>query len=190
METKQSFIDRLAENHPRTTTIVVWLLFFVVLVLCTNCKGSQPNIVTIIKTDTLHVYHKDTLIDIHIDTIHSIVKQEVRDSIIKQIIIREVVNEAGEVIHSEKETNNEVFHHSDTNSQLIQHTVDSILRAKLDSINHSQYEEKPVVVEVEKKEPWYAKVWNWIVGKFAWAGLIVIVGVILYFVVKHFKPKL
>ena len=74
-------------------------------------------------------------------------------------------------------------------SQHIQHTVDSILQAKIDSISHSSYQEKPVVVEVEKPKAWYQKVWDWIVGKFAWIGLIVVLGVILYFVLKRFLPK-
>lgn len=184
---KKHFIDRHLDI---TTTIcvVLWALAMAFVISLSSCKSSQK-VVEIVKTDTLHVYHTDTMKIVHNDTVYSVVTQVVHDSIVKETIIKEVVNELGEVIHSEKETNNEHWHNSDNNSKMIQHTVDSILQAKLDSINHTSYQEKPVVVEVEKKEPWYAKVWNWIVGKFAWVGLIVIVGVILYFVIKQFKPK-
>lgn len=185
---KRHFIDR----HPYLATaifIVAWAFFMAVCITFTSCKGSQK-VVEIVETDTLHVYHTDTLRVVHNDTIYSIVKETVHDSIIRETIIKEVVDELGNVLHSEKETNNEVWHNSDTNSQFIQHTVDSILQAKLDSINHASYVEKPVVVEVEKPTPWYKKMWNWIVGKFAWIGLAVIIGAVLYYLWKNLKPKL
>lgn len=184
---KKSFIDR----HPNATTVismVVWFVFITLLALFTSCKGSQQ-VVEIVKTDTLHVWHTDTLKVVHNDTVYSIVTQTVHDSIVKETIIKEVVNELGEVIHTEKETNNSVFHNSDTNQQLIQHTVDSILQAKLDSISHVSHEDHPVIVEVEKPTPWYSKVWNWIIGKFAWVGLAVVIGFVVYVLVKYIRPK-
>lgn len=184
----KSFIER----HPDLVSVgsvVVWFAVIALLAICTSCKPQQ-HIVEVIKTDTLHVWHTDTLKVVHNDTIYSIVTQTVHDSIVKETIIKEVVNELGEVIHSEKETNNEVFHNSDTNSQFIQHTVDSILQAKMDSINQSQYVEKPVIVEVEKPTPWYTKVWNWIVGKFAWIGLTIVVAFVVYVLFRYIKPKI
>ena len=187
---EKNLFDRFLERHPGATTVIaffVWISFFAALALCTSCKSTR--VVEVVRTDTLHLYHTDTLKVVHNDTIYSIVKETVHDSIIRETIIKEVVDELGNIIHTEKETNNEVWHNSDTNSQLIQHTVDSILQAKIDSISHSSYQEKPVVVEVEKPKAWYQKVWDWIVGKFAWIGLIVVLGVILYFVLKRFLPK-
>ena len=183
---KKHFIDR----HPNATSVIsvlVWFAFIALLALCTSCKGAQK-VVEIVKTDTLHVYHTDTMKVVHNDTVYSVVTQVVHDSIVKEIIIKEVVNELGEVIHSEKETNNSVFHNSDTNSSLIQHTVDSILQVKMDSIYNSKYNEKPVIVE--KPTPWYTKAWNWIVAKLAWIGLGVLILAIIYFVWKIVKPKL
>ena len=176
------------ERHPNATSVIsvlVWFAFIALLALCTSCKGTQK-VVEIVKTDTLHVYHTDTMKVVHNDTVYSVVTQVVHDSIVKETIIKEVVNELGEVIHSEKETNNEHWHNSDTNQQLIQHTVDSILQAKLDSISHISHEDNPVIVEVEKPTPWYTKVWNWIVGKFAWIGLGVLILALLYYLI----PKL
>jgi PBP1b-binding outer membrane lipoprotein LpoB len=181
---KKSFIDK----HPNVTSIVSAIVWFVVIALMaffTSCKGTQ-NYVEIVKTDTLHVYHTDTLKVVHNDTVYSVITQTVHDSIVRETIVKEVVNELGEIIHTEKETNNEHWHNSDTNQQLIQHKVDSILQAKMDSINQSQYVEKPVIVEVEKSAPWYSKVWNWIVSKFAWVGLGVLIIALLYYLI----PKL
>ena len=185
---KKSFIDR----HPNATTVisvVVWFVFLAILALFTSCKGTQK-VVEIVKTDTLHVYHTDTMKVVHNDTIYSIVTQVVHDSIVKETIIKEVVDELGNIIHTEKETNNEVWHNSDTNSSLIQHTVDSILQAKLDSISHISHEDHPVIVEVEKPTPWYTKAWNWIVGRFAWVGLAVVIAFVVYVFVKFIKPKI
>ena len=175
------------DKHPNIMSIIATIIFFGLMALCVFLGGCKTTrLVEVHTTDTLHVYHTDTLREVHNDTIYSIVTQTVHDSIVKQIIIKEVVNESGDVIHSEKETNNEVWHNSDTNSQLIQHTVDSILQTKLDSISHISHEEKPVIVEVEKPTPWYTKAWNWIVGKFAWIGLIALLVLLLYI----FLPKI
>lgn len=187
-----AYIDRFLDEHPSTATVVafcVWISFFAVLAMCTSCKGTQK-VVEIVRTDTLHIVHSDTVRLVHNDTIYSVVKEVMHDSIIRETIIKEVVNEAGEVIHSEKETNNEVWHNSDTNSQLIWHTVDSLVQAKMDSINHVGYAEKPVVVEVEKEKAWYAKVWGWIVGRFAWIGLAVVIGFVVWMMVRYLKPKI
>lgn len=176
------------ERHPNITSVVsvvVWFVFIALLALCTSCKGTQ-NYVEIVKWDTLHVYHTDTIREIHNDTIREKVVITIHDSIIKQTIITNVVNEQGDVVHTEKETNNEVWHNADTSSSLIQHTVDSLLQAKMDSIYNASHEDKPVVVEVEKPVPWYSKVWNWIVSKFAWIGLGVLIIALLYYLI----PKL
>ena len=178
-------------RHPNLTSVVsviIWFATLAILAVMTGCKSTK--LVEIVKTDTLHVYHTDTMKIVHNDTVYSIVTQVVHDSIVKETIIKEVVNELGEVIHSEKETNNEVWHNSDTNSSLIQHTVDSILQVKMDSIYNASHEDKPVIVEVEKITPWYTKAWNWIVGKFAWIGLGVVILVVIYVVIKFIKPKL
>lgn len=182
---------KMIDKHPNLTSVVSVILWFATLAflaVMTGCKSTK--LVEIVKADTLHVYHTDTMKVVHNDTIFSIKVETKHDSIIREVIIKEVVNENGDVIHTEKETNNEVWHNSETNSQLIQHTVDSILQVKLDSINHSSHEDNPVIVEVEKPTTWYKKVWNWIVGKFAWIGLGVVVLAVLYFVWKRIKPKI
>ena len=184
-------IKTFTKTHPNAisvTGVVMWFVTLLALSVFTSCKGSQQ-IVEIVKTDTLHVVHTDTVYAVHNDTIYKIDTKVVHDSIIREIIIKEVVNEAGEVIHSEKETNNEVWHNSDSYSQLIQHTVDSILKVKMDSISHSTYNEKPVLVEVEKQTPWYTKAWNWIVGKFAWIGLAVILLLGAKFILPYIWKK-
>lgn len=167
------------------------LLFVLTFMLCNfGCKSGKPNIMEIVKTDTLHVYHTDTMKVVHNDTIYSIVTQVVHDSIVKETIIKEVVDELGNVLHTEKETNNEVWHNSDKNSELIQHTVDSILQSKLDSISHISHDDNPVIVEVEKPTPWYQKAWNWVVGKLATIGLGVLIVIIAYVVIYIIKPRL
>lgn len=179
-------------NSLRQPLVKVAVIFLVAIIMAalsfTSCRTTK--VVEITKTDTLHVYHQDTIKITHNDTVYSIITQTVHDSIVKETIIKEVVDELGNVLHTEKETNNSVFHNSDTNQQLIQHTVDSILQAKLDSISHISHEDHPVIVEVEKPTPWYTKVWNWIVGKFAWIGLGVIILVVVYVVIRVIKPKL
>lgn len=178
------------ERHPDITSITCTVLFLVAMALLTfSCKSGQQ-IVEIVKTDTLHVYHTDTLRVVHNDTVYSIIKETVHDSIIRETIIKEVVDELGNIIHTEKETNNEVWHNSDTNSQLIQHTVDSLLKVKIDSLYHANHEDHPVIVEVEKPTPWYQKIWNWIVGKFAWIGLAFVIAFLIYIFVKFIKPKI
>lgn len=172
------------ERHPNATSVIsvlVWFAFIALLALCTSCKGSQQ-IVEIVKTDTLHVYHTDTLKVVHNDTIYSVITQTVHDSIVRETIVKEVVNELGEVIHSEKETNNEVWHNADTSSSLIQHTVDSLLQAKMDSIYNASHEDKPVVVERQKS--WWEKFTDAVRNHFAWIGFIILIGGIIWFAWK------
>lgn len=182
----KSFIDK----HPNATSIVsviIWLAVIALMAFFTSCKGTQ-NYVEIVKTDTLHVYHTDTLRIVHNDTIYSVITQTIHDSIVRETIVKEVVNELGEIIHTEKETNNSVFHNSDTNSSLIQHTVDSILQAKMDSIYNASHEDKPVVVERQKS--WWEKFTDSIKKPFIWIGIIVVIAAIIYLILKFVKPKL
>ena len=152
--------------------VVVWFLALLAFSALEGCQSGRVLEREVVRVDTLHVWHCDTLREVHNDTVYSIVQKVVHDSIVSQVIIKEVMNEDGEVIHSEKETNNEVWHNAESDYQLIQHKVDSILKAKVDSITHSTYNEKSVLVE--KETPWYEKAWRWIVDKFAWIGLAVI----------------
>lgn len=180
----KSFIER----HPDLVSIgsvVVWFAVIALLAICTSCKPQQ-HIVEVIKTDTLHVYHTDTLKVVHNDTIYSVKVETKHDS----IIIKEkyYLDAEGNVTHSEKEK--EAFHNFVKDAQFIQHTVDSILQAKIDSINHSSHEQEPVIIEVEKPTPWYTKIWNWIISKFAWIGLGVVIVVVIYVVIRVIKPKL
>lgn len=180
----KKFIDK----HPSITSVVsiiIWFATIALLAVFTGCR-SQQHIVEIVKTDTLHVYHTDTLKVVHNDTVYSVKVETKHDS----IIIKEkyYLDADGNVTHSEKEK--ESYHNNEKDSQFIQHTVDSLVQAKVDSIYNSKYNEKPVIVEVEKEVAWYTKVWNWIVGKFAWAGLGVVILVVLYFVWKRLKPKI
>lgn len=181
---KKHFIDK----HPNATSVIsvlVWFAFIALLALCTSCKGTQK-VVEIVKTDTLHVYHTDTLKFVHNDTIYSVKVETKHDS----IIIKEkyYLDAEGNVTHSEKEK--EAFHNFVKDAQFIQHTVDSLVQAKVDSIYQSKYNEKPVIVEVKKPIPWYKQVWKWIIGKFAWIGLVVVILAVLYFVWKRLKPKI
>lgn len=177
----------ITDKHPNFTSVTAIILMFVtslMLALLTGCKTSK--VVEVTKTDTLHVYHTDTMKVVHNDTIYSIVTQVVHDSIVKETIIKEVVNEAGEVIHSEKETNNETFHNSVGYSQLIQHTVDSLLKVKIDSIYHSA--EKPVVVEVEKKNWWDRVRIRW--GEWTmWVVVGLAIGWAVYVLWKYIRPR-
>lgn len=179
-DNNKSFIDR----HPNVTSIVSVIVWFVVIALMwvfTSCKGSQ-NYVEIVKWDTLHVYHTDTIHDVHNDTIREKVVVTVHDSIIKQTIITNVVNEQGDVVHTEKETNNEVWHNADTNTSFIQHTVDSLLQAKMDSIYHSVDNNEMVVVE--KQKSWWEKFTDWVKRPFLFIGIVVVIGAIIWFAWK------
>lgn len=178
-----NFIDK----HPNITSVVsviIWFAIIALLAVFTGCK-SQQHIVEIVKTDTLHVYHTDTLKVVHNDTVYSVKVETKHDS----IIIKEkyYLDADGNVTHSEKEK--ESYHNNEKDSQFIQHTVDSLVQAKVDSIYNSKYNEKPVIVEVEKPTPWYTKVWNWIVNKFAWAGLVFVAVLLRYILVKYVKKK-
>lgn len=179
----KSFIER----HPDLVSVgsvVVWFAVIALLAICTSCKPQQ-HIVKVIKTDTLHVYHTDTMKVVHNDTIYSVKVETKHDS----IIIKEkyYLDAEGNVTHSEKEK--EAFHNFVKDAQFIQHTVDSLVQAKVDSIYQSKHEDKPVIVEVEKPTPWYTKVWNWIVGKFAWEGLVFVSVLLGYILVRYVKKK-
>ena len=184
---EKSFIDK----HPNITSVVsviVWFLTLAFLSVMTGCKPQQ-HIVEIVKTDTLHVYHTDTLKVVHNDTIYSVKVETKHDSIIIKEKEKIYLDSDGNVLHSEKEKEKESWHNSDTNSSLIQHTVDSIMQAKMDSIYNASHTDKPVIVEVEKPITWYQKVWNWIVGKFAWVGLAFVAVLLGYILVKYVKKK-
>ena len=185
-------MNKFFEEHPNLASALGVIIFFATIallsVLTAGCK-TQQHIVEIVKTDTLHVYHTDTMKVVHNDTIFAIKVETKHDSIIIKEKEKIYLDSDGNVLHSEKEKEKESWHNSDTNSSLIQHTVDSILQAKMDSIYNASHTDKPVIVEVEKSSPWYKKVWNWIVGKFAWIGLGVVVLAVLYFVWKRLKPK-
>ena len=182
-------MNKFFEEHPNLASALGVIIFFATIallsVLTAGCKPQQ-HIVEIVKTDTLHVYHTDTMKVVHNDTVYSVKVETKHDS----IIIKEkyYLDDEGNVTHSEKEK--ETFHNFVKDAQFIQHTVDSLVQAKVDSIYNAKYNEKPVVVEVEKPTAWYTKVWNWIVAKFAWIGLAVVILVVLYFVWKRLKPKI
>lgn len=178
----KSFIDR----HPNVTSIVSVIIWFVVIALMTfftSCKGMQ-NYVEIVKTDTLHVYHTDTLKVVHNDTIYSFKVETKHDS----IIIKEkyYLDAEGNVTLTEKEK--ESYHNNEKDSQFIQHTVDSILQAKMDSIYNASHEDKPVVVERQKS--WWEKFTDSIKKPFIWIGVIVVIAAIIYLILKFIKPKL
>jgi hypothetical protein len=62
----------------------------------------------------------------------------------------------------------------------------------MDSVYQARYEDKPVIVEVEKSTPWYQNIWNWIIGKLAWIGLFFIgvtIASITYQRIKKRIPK-
>ena len=175
-----NFFDR----HPNLTSVLATIAFFGFIILCVLFGSCKPTELEIVKTDTLHVYHTDTVHSSHTDTIRLTVTQIIHDSIIKQTIITNVVNEAGEVVHSEKETNNEVWHNSDTNSQLIQHTVDSLLKVKMDSLYQSSHDNETTVIE--KEEPWYKKLGG-ILKTILWIVLCLLVGFGIGWIFRLFR---
>lgn len=173
------------EKHPNITSVVSVIIWFATIALLSIVVGCKPqqHIVEIVRTDTLHVYHTDTLKVVHNDTVYSVKVETKHDS----IIIKEkyYLDAEGNVTHSEKEK--ESYHNNERDAQFIQHTVDSLVQAKVDSIYQSKYNEKPVVVE--KPAPWYKKVWNWIVNKFAWIGLIFIILVNVAIIYRRIRNK-
>lgn len=188
-------MNRFFEEHPTLASalgVILFLVSIAVLSLLAGCKPQQ-HIVEIVKTDTLHVYHTDTLKVVHNDTIFSTITTVQHDSVmLKQKEIYYINAATGEILHSEKEKEKESYHNNEKDSQLIQHTVDSLVQAKVDSIYNSKYNEKPVIVEVKKEIPWYQKCWNWIIGKLAWIGLFFIgvtIASITYQRIKKRIPK-
>ena len=121
-------------------------LLFIVFILI-GCKTT--------KTET-EVVRIDTLYIAHYDTIKENVTQVIHDSIFHHIIETKVLNEAGEVIHSEKETTHESYRDSEKDRELIRNTIDSLLKSKQD-ISHE-------IQIVEKKEPWYKPLVQIVVG--------------------------
>lgn len=169
----------LSEKHSGTlSAIIVCAFFLVLLLLASSCKSSN-HVVTVVTTDTLHIYHTDTLKVYHTDTICSVKQETVHDSIIERVKEIYYLDAKGNVVHSEKEKEKESYRESDTNSQLIRHTIDSLARVWMDSVYQARYEDEPVIVEVEKEMPWYKKAWNWIVNKFAYIGITFLVFLLL-----------
>lgn len=153
----------------------------------TGCH-SQQHVVEIVKTDTLHTFHHDTMMIFHRDTIFSTTTTVQHDSVmLKEKETYYIDAATGEVLHSEKEKEKESYHNSAKETQLIQHTIDSLVQAKVDSIYASKHEEKPVIVEVKKELPWYQKIWHWIQGKLAY---IAIAAIIIAFSDYLFRPFL
>lgn len=175
-------MDKFIDKHPNLTSVVsviIWFATIALLAVFTGCR-SQQHIVEIVKTDTLYVYHTDTMKVVHNDTIFSTITTVQHDSVmLKQKEIYYINAATGEILHSEKEKEKESYHNNEKDSQLIRHTIDSLARAWMDSVYQARYEDKPVIVEVEKSTPWYTKAWNWIVGKFALSGFFVLVLVLL-----------
>lgn len=153
----------------------------------TGCH-SQQHVVEIVKTDTLHTFHHDTMMIFHRDTIFSTTTTVQHDSVmLKEKETYYIDAATGEVLHSEKEKEKESYHNSAKETQFIQHTIDSLVQEKVDSIYASKHEEKPVIVEVEKELPWYQKIWHWIQGKLAY---IAIAAIIIAFSDHLFRPFL
>lgn len=137
---------------------------------------SQQHVVEIVKTDTLHAFHHDTMMIFHRDTIFSTTTTVQHDSVmLKEKETYYIDAATGEVLHSEKEKEKESYHNSAKETQFIQHTIDSLVQEKVDSIYASKHEEKPVIVEVEKELPWYQKIWHWIQGKLAYLAIAAII---------------
>ena len=139
---------------------------------------SGQNYVEIVKWDTLHVYHTDTMKIIHNDTVYSVKVETKHDS----IIIKEkyYLDADGNVTLTEKEK--ESYHNNEKDSQFIQHTVDSLVRAKVDSIYQSKHEDKPVLVE--KQKTWWENFTDAVRNDFAWIGFIILIGGIILFAWK------
>ena len=171
------------DRHPAISSVlgvVLWFLTILVLSCLTSCKSTKPVSEVIVTHDTLYVYHNDTVHTSHTDTIRQFVTKVVHDSIIKEIKVTKIIDQDGNVIHSEKETNNETWHNAVEQSQHIQHTVDSILHAKMDSIYQAGHSDHETVVE--KQPQWYDKVWQWIKDRFASLGvlfLLIILAILL-----------
>lgn len=175
-------MNRFFEEHPTLASalgVILFLASIAVLSLLAGCKPQQ-HIVEIVKTDTLHVYHTDTLKVVHNDTIFSTITTVQHDSVmLKQKEIYYINAATGEILHSEKEKEKESYHNNEKDSQLIRHTVDSLVQAKVDSIYQSKHEDKPVIVEVEKEIPWYQKTWQWIKDRLAYLGITVLIFILL-----------
>ena len=172
----KSFIDR----HPNVTTVcsvIVWVITLAIMWAFTSCKGSQ-NVVEIHTSDTIHVWHTDTMKIVHNDTVYSVKVETKHDS----IIIKEkyYLDADGNVTLTEKEK--ESYHNNEKDSQFIQHTVDSLLQAKMDSIYNSSHEDKPVVVE--KQKSWWEKFTDWVKRPFLFIGIAVVIGAIIWFAWK------
>ena len=183
----EKFINK-HQNLTSVVSVIIWFATIALLSIFTGCKPQQ-HIVEIVKTDTLHVYHTDTMKIVHNDTVYSVTVETKHDSIIIKEKEKIYLDADGNVLHSEKEKEKESWHNSDSNSQFIQHTVDSLLQVKMDSIYQSKHEDKPVIVEVEKPIPWYQKCWNWIVSKFAWIGFFCIGSIVAAIIYQHIKKR-
>lgn len=154
---------------------LLYLFLILSFPFLTGCH-SQQHVVEIVKTDTLHTFHHDTMMIFHRDTIFSTTTTVQHDSVmLKEKETYYIDAATGEVLHSEKEKEKESYHNSAKETQFIQHTIDSLVQEKVDSIYASKHEEKPVIVEVEKELPWYQKIWHWIQGKLAYLAIAAII---------------
>lgn len=168
-------------NSLRQPLVKVAVIFLVAICMV-SCRTTKPTYVEIIKTDTLRVYHTDTLRLVHNDTIREYITKTIHDSIIRQTIVTNIIDQNGNVVHSEKETTTDNYHNADTQSQFIQHTVDSLLHSKLDSIYQANHDDSTVILE--KETPWYKKLWSKTQGLLATLGIISLVFLILWIIRK------
>ena len=158
-------------------------IFVLATLLLGSCSPAK-NVVSEVRTDTLHVYHTDTIYRVANDTTIREVIKVVHDSIIFKTIVREVIDkETGEIISKDSETNKEVYSTSDTNSALIRHTVDSLLKARIDSVYSISEGDKQIVVEVDKRT-WWDKIRNAVQAPFTLIGLIVCLCVIIWLFIR------
>lgn len=165
----------------QTLGYIISAIVILIVVLLSSCATSK-NVASEIRTDTLHVYHCDTIYKVVNDTTISEIVKVVHDSIIIKTIVKEVIDkETGDIISTDTETSKEVYNMADTNKSLIRHTIDSLLSSRFDSVY--SIGNKEIIVEVDKRT-WWDKIRNAVQAPFTLIGVIVCLFVIIWLFIR------
>lgn len=130
--------------------ILATLLAMLLAALSVSCRTVKERVVEQ-HWDTLLVVHTDTFRVVRIDTVKDEVVRVMHDSVVVRVKERITVNEQGDTLAREKETLREGWHLLHQERDRIQHTVDSLLRTKIDSVKQSVQHEAETEVTQEKK---------------------------------------
>lgn len=168
------------ERHPGFSSVVGVVIWFFTIVLLTLLGGCRSVRESVIRTDTLYVYHTDTTYTSHTDTVKVVVTKVVRDSVVQRVTNTIVIDrETGDTIHTEVERDKEAWHDADREAWMMEKRVDSVVNARVDSVMEMMRDEKVATQSQQTGQTWWERLWEGLrsvldlVGALALGGLVV-----------------